>query len=233
MKASEKTITCYKCKQEGHYKNKCLLWQKNKQSNAFSAVFLDGKYNKNEWYIDSGASAHMSANKHWINKAHYSPSLSEIVIANEMKVPVECSGEVEITTDCNYNITVMNVLCVPSLTTNLLSVSELIKNGNSVNFETNHCYIRNMKNEIVATAELTNGVYKLKLNVAADCLLASSPAASAELWHRRLAHLNICDLNKIKNRIVDGMSYVTAGNIDKTSCVVKKADAITISSGGT
>ena len=215
---SEKNITCYKCKQSGHYRNQCPLWEKNKQSNAFSVVFLNGKYSKSEWYIDSGASAHMTVNKNWINNANYTPSLSEIIVANDMKVPVMCSGDVEITTDCNYDITVKDVLCVPSLTTNLLSVSELIKNGNSVVFKASHCYIRNMKGELVATAESINGVYKLKLKVI-DCKLAAPAVASAELWHRRLAHINSCDLNKMKNGIVDGLSYPATSDMMKDKCV--------------
>lgn len=216
----EKVILCHRCKQIGHYRNQCPLWlsQKNKQSNAFSVVFLNGEYNKSEWYVDSGASAHMTANKTWINNANFTPSLTEITVANNMKVPVLCSGDVHISTDCNYDITVTNVLCVPSLTTNLLSVSELIKNGNRVVFEDSHCYIRNKQNELVATAELSNGVYKLQIKVA-DCILAAPAIASAELWHRRLAHINSNDLNKMKSGIVDGLFYPDTSDMMKEKCV--------------
>lgn len=214
----EKTVTCYKCKQVGHYKNKCPLLQQNKQSNAFSVVFLNGEYSKSEWYVDSGASAHMTANKDWINNVNFTPSLSEITVANDMKVPVVCSGDVQISTDCNYDITVKNVLCVPSLTTNLLSVSELIKNGNNVVFEADHCYIRNKKNELVAMANSENGVYRLQIKVA-ECMLAAPAVASAELWHRRLAHINSSDMNKMKNGIVDGVSYPVTSDMMKEKCV--------------
>lgn len=61
-----KTITCYRCKQTGHYRNQCPLLnektEKRKQSNAFSVVFLSGKFSKSDFYIDSGASMHMTAN---------------------------------------------------------------------------------------------------------------------------------------------------------------------------
>ncbi|KOB72598.1 Retrovirus-related Pol polyprotein, partial [Operophtera brumata] len=153
-----KTITCYRCKKMGHYRNQCpLLNEKTEsknESNAFSVVFLSGKFSKSDFYIDSGASMHMTANESWIKNPTYSSSLPQIIIANKTKVPVLCSGEVEITTSKNYNITVNNVLCVPSLTTNLLSVSELIKNGNSVVFEPHRCLIRNKLDQLVAEAEL-------------------------------------------------------------------------------
>lgn len=214
----DKTISCYKCKQTGHYRNQCPLLQKNKQSHAFSVVFLNGNYSTNEWYVDSGASAHMSANKEWIRNANFTPCLSEITIANNMKVPVLCSGSVQISTNCNYDIIVKDVLCVPSLTTNLLSVSELIKNGNKVVFEENQCYIRNNKNVLVATAMLSNGVYKLNVKVA-DHMLAAPAVSSAEIWHRRLAHINRNDLNKMKNGIVEGLSYPDTNDIRMNKCV--------------
>lgn len=218
-KMTEKKIVCYKCKKSGHFRNQCPLLKRNKETNAFSVVFLNGKYNRNEWYVDSGASAHMTANKDWINNANFTPSLSEITVANDTKVPVVCSGDVQITTNYNYDITVKDVLCVPSLTTNLLSVSELINNGNNVSFNQSYCYIRNKQNVLVATAELTNGVYKLKTKEA-DCRLAAPAVASADLWHRRLAHINSCDLNKMKNGIVDGLSYPATSNMSKDKCVI-------------
>ena len=217
--ATKKVITCYKCKESGHFRNQCPLLQKNKQSNAFNVVFLNGQYSKSEWYIDSGASAHMTSNEYWINKANFKPNLSEITIADNTKMPVLCTGDVQITTDRNYDITVMNVLCIPKLSTNLLSVSELIKNGNKVVFDNQHCYIRNVKNELVATAQLTNGVYKLNIKTI-DCMVAAPALVSAELWHRRLAHINSSDLNKMRNGIVQGVTFSTPSDTKKENCII-------------
>lgn len=216
----EKIITCFKCKEIGHYRNQCPLLQKRVEvsSCVFSVVFLDGAYGKSEWYVDSGASAHMTCNNDWIANGDSNPRLPEIIVANDTKVPVLCSGDVQITTGCNYNITVKDVLCVPSLTTNLLSVSELIKNGNNVVFEASNCYIRNKVNELVATASLNNGVYKLDIKTT-DCLLAAPAVANAELWHRRLAHINISDLKKMKNGTVDGLSYPEETSNMSEKCV--------------
>lgn len=114
--------------------------------------------------------------------SNYSQNLPEIIVVNETKVPVLCSGDAEITTSHNYNITVKNMLCVPSLTTNLLSVSELIKNGNSVVFEPNKCLIRNQLGGLVAEADLIDGVYRVNLQTQ-NCLLTSTQV-SGETWHR-------------------------------------------------
>lgn len=137
-----KQIKCYRCKKVGHYKNQCTNNENNSsnpknkermQSNAFSAVFLSGNFSKDEWYIDSGASVYLTANESWVMNAQYEQS-KEIVVANSQKVSVLCSGDVNITTttdNCEYDIIVKNVFCVPTLTTNLLSVSQLMLKGNS------------------------------------------------------------------------------------------------------
>lgn len=194
-----KTITCYKCKETGHYRNQCPLLherqEKKKQTNAFSVVFLSGNFTKQDFYIDSGASMHLIANEKWLKNPQYSPKLPDIVVANETKVPVLCSGDIVITTSHDYEVTVKNVYCVPSLATNLLSVSELIRNGNSVNFELNKCLIRNKSGDLVAEAVLINGVYKLNLKSTQTCFL-TSPVVDGDTWHRRLGHLNSSDMNK-------------------------------------
>ena len=125
----------------------------------------------------------------------------EIVVANSEKVSVLCSGDVNITTttdNCEYDIIVKNVYCVPTLTTNLLSVSQLILKGNSVSFTEDDCSVYNQKNELVAKAVLANGVYKVNQSKQ-ECLAAS--VVSGLTWHRRLGHINKDYLNHMKNAV--------------------------------
>lgn len=211
-----KEVVCYKCKGSGHYRNQCPLLKRTADKCVFSVVFMSGKFNKTEWYVDSGASAHMTVNKDWLKNMKLSTCLPEIIVANESKVSVDCSGDVDIVSDLECHITVKNVLCVPTLTTNLLSVSELIKNGNHVVFEEKHCYIYNRSDALVAIADLTDGVYKLRLQSPSYALAA--PAVTGRLWHRRLAHINSQDMNKMKNGIVEGLSYDGSFDITKAEC---------------
>lgn len=219
MSKPMKTITCYRCKEIGHYRNQCpFLKEKTenkKQSNAFNVVFLSGGFSRSDFYIDSGASMHMTPNESWLKNPKFS-SLPEIIVANKTKVPAVCSGDISITTSLNFDITVQNALCVPSLTTNLLSVSELIKNGNSVVFEPNKCLIRNKLDELVAIADLVDGVYKLRVQTQ-NCLLT----ASGDTWHRRLGHINSTDMNKMKNcGLVDGLDYADGFTASKSTCQI-------------
>lgn len=222
---SKKTnVKCYKCKQSGHYRNQCTYNNSKsfkepdttrKQTNAFSAVFLNAKYNKDDWYIDSGASSHLTANESWVINPCYDQT-NEIIVANNHKLRVLCTGDVNIVTiadGCEYDVPIKELLCVPDLTTNLLSVSQLLKNGNKVDFDEKGCKIYNKVGCLVAVADVVNGVYKVRMPKYA----MSTSTVSGDTWHRRLGHVNSNYLNQM-SEAVEGLNLVEKVNITKSTC---------------
>ncbi|GBP81290.1 Retrovirus-related Pol polyprotein from transposon TNT 1-94 [Eumeta japonica] len=226
-KTDKQRIKCYKCKEFGHYKSQCTKEQNQqyviKATNAFSAVFLSGNYYKNDFYLDSGASVHMTPNVNIVKNPCFTPQIKEIIAANKSAMPVLCCGDVNIITKtdgCRYDVTLKEVSCVPNLSTNLISISQLIKKGNSVQFKNNCCYIYNVQNSLVEIADEMNGVYKLRLE-SKQCLLTSTTEdTSSEVWHRRMGHLNMNDLKKMRDGAVTGISYSDKSEISKSTCTV-------------
>lgn len=216
-----KQIKCYNCKKIGHYKNQCP----NKiKAGAFSVAFLNRNFSIDDWYIDSGASVHMTAKRESLLEIRPVQDIKEIVVANKSSMPVMCTGDTQIVTCVNesqFDIPVRNILCIPNLTTNLLSVSKLIANGNKVLFGENACYIRNQQNVLIGVADLQNGVYKLN-TVRSEKVLAAATihTVDARRWHRRLAHINSIDLEKMKNGAVKGITYTEKADITKSNCEV-------------
>lgn len=220
-------IKCYRCKSYGHYKNQCQASNQQteqiKKTHAFSAVFMSGNYGKTDFYIDSGASGHFVRDVNMIQNTSFTPSVKEIIAANHSAMPVLCSGDVDIVTvtpRCKYEVTLENVLCVPNLSTNLISVSKLVENGNKVEFKKRNCFVYNKNKELVAVADLIDGVYKLIMDESKLCLLTSSSAASSEVWHRRTGHLNMKSLNLMREGAVTGISYSDKSDINKNTCTV-------------
>ncbi|GBP51181.1 Retrovirus-related Pol polyprotein from transposon TNT 1-94 [Eumeta japonica] len=170
-----------------------------------------------------GASVHMTPNVNIVKNPCFTPQLKEIIAANKSAMPVLCCGDVNINTKtdgCRYDVTLKEVSCVPNLSTSLISISQLIKKGNSVQFKNNCCYIYNVQNSLVGIADEMNGVYKLRLE-SKQCLLTSTiEDTSSEVWHRRMGHLNMNDLKKMRNGAVTGISYSDKSEISKSTCTV-------------
>lgn len=219
----DKIIRCYKCKQIGHYKNQCSEEKKTKM-NAFSAVFLTSDFSQNDFYIDSGASTHLVSNVNMLTNVSNQPKTKQIIVANQQTVDVLCSGDLQITTvvgNEQFEVSVNNVLCVPNLTTNLLSVSRITANGNRVEFNEQGCFIYNSDYVCIGEAKLENEVYKLRTARPQQLIAAAATSTSSLTWHRRLGHINANDLAKMNNGVVDGVSFQeNSVRLNKASCTV-------------
>lgn len=186
---------CYNCNKYGHLKKQCTVKVQNTNQNTFAAVFSAyNSLNQDDWYIDSGATMHMTRRSDWMYDEE-SPPIHRITVANSEAIPVQSMGKVNIQAKLNKNehqIQVRNVLFVPELTTNLLSVSQLTKSGCRVEFTNTGCDIYNVNKNLVATAKLINNMYKLNV-VSGNAYVATDLTT----WHKRMAHLNIADVKRL------------------------------------
>jgi len=95
---------------------------------------------------------HLTVKRDWLTKELKTNDLQDIVVAKS-KVQVMSSGNVNITTIVGkHNVLVKDVLCIPQLTINLLSVNQLIKNDKVVKFESNGCKIYNKQRQLIRIA---------------------------------------------------------------------------------
>lgn len=169
--------------------------------NAFGAFI---SRSENDWYVDSGASSHMTPNATILaNKQKC--EIGGIKAANGETMKVKGIGNAKLNID-GKQIDVNNILHVPNLSVNLLSVGKIVESGNTVTFDKkNGCTILNTRNEIVANCKNDNGIFKFSENDM-KCLMAGK-SESALLWHRRLGHVNLQCLKKMRDGGVIGMKF--------------------------
>lgn len=82
---------------------------------------------------------------------------------------------------------VKDVLYVPGLCTNLLSISQLIQNENSIKFDANGCDIFRTDGVFVGRAMLIDNMYKL-IQCSSATVYATNGNADSDLWYRRYGH---------------------------------------------
>ena len=118
-----------------------------------------------------------------------------------------------------------DVLHVPDLHANLLSVSKLISRGLKVHFNSLGCVLKASNGEMLGVASLESNLYQLDTNVmngAETSSLAHSEATShpLELWHKTLGHLNANSVKTLQT-MVSGMDVQVVPN-DVHSFVCKR-----------
>ncbi|KAJ8940027.1 hypothetical protein NQ314_010858 [Rhamnusium bicolor] len=135
-----------------------------RQKNAFHAVLLSksNEVSSNDWYIDSGALQHMTLNENLLVETKET-SIKEISTANSAKLSGSHVGKVMLSVN-EKDIEVKNVLHVPNLAANLLSVSKIVENNNTVVFDKDGCPIYNANFETLVQQKPVNGVYKIQSN---------------------------------------------------------------------
>ncbi|XP_058982660.1 uncharacterized protein LOC105262273 [Musca domestica] len=207
-----KKFRCHGCKKEGHFIRNCPnkkkfenynCAQKQKETDdrlLLTSLFTPHEINAEDWYIDSGATAHMTNSRSLLSNIRTTTG-REVTVANNNTMKVECAGDVRVVLNgggTKTNAVLTNVEFVPSLCTNLLSVKQLTANGNKVVFEKNMCTILGDDGVVVAKAISQNNLYKLCGLSFRKTNAAFTVNNDASIWHRRLGH--ICDdtLKKIK-----------------------------------
>lgn len=159
---------CYECGTEGHIARNCRkrIYDEKKETKeeCVNLICLSAIQHSNneEWIIDSGASRPMTNRKDWM--ANKKPINESVTIANDSKLNVKEIGDVELKLKVGnspVNVMIEDVLYVPELFTNLISVSKLVKKGLTVIFDESGCRIINKQNKVVATGSLIGDIFKL------------------------------------------------------------------------
>lgn len=197
---------CFNCNKHGHFAKNCRApkkknTSKSEENKSFIAAFSVSSQSMNPdlWYVDSGASMHMTNRCDWMYDVT-SPPIPTISVASKTPLPVENMGKVNLLINGNEQtkIQVREVLYIPQLAANLLSVSAIVKNGCKVNFRDKGCDIYDQNNKFLCSATLINNLYQLNTHREVfSNLTCSNDLNNVVLWHRRMGHLNFSDVNKL------------------------------------
>jgi len=105
------------------------------------------------------------------------------------------------------SLLIHDVLYVEGLKHSLLSISQLCDKGYQVTFKTNSSEIRLLNSkDVLLIGKRSNNVYLLGISSSTSigCLL--SKHEESWLWHRRIAHIHMNNLNKlVSNELVHGL----------------------------
>ncbi|GBE82734.1 hypothetical protein SCP_0411190 [Sparassis crispa] len=192
------------------------------------------------WIVDSGASSHMTSHREWFVNYRALATSKRVYLGDERFILAIGISQVTLRAAVDHGSTntgiVQEVLHVPDLNGNLLSVSQFDRNSYDVRFADGTCRISNAQGRLSAIGYMQRNLYVLDVTtqlpertyiLQAEDLPPSyddsmddpplhafvaketTSSASAQVWHRCLGHISVDSVLKmVRKGMVKGMSIV-------------------------
>jgi hypothetical protein len=200
---------CHYCKKIGHKAENC--WSKAKARNEISkkaevtVTVLEINRTKSEsqwWCVDSGASSHMCSSKDQFQNIAQNDQV--LNLANHSFTKIRGTGNVKIKVSNENNlrsVNLNNVMYVPDLRSNLLSVGKITDKGSTVIFENNKVYILDKDGKEIMIGQKRNHLYYVReiLDKKGETAAASMNISRTKIqeWHEKFGHINEQQLKEL------------------------------------
>jgi len=184
---SKNTDKCSICKKTNHTDKNCFFRKdKNRKPEKEEKLsFLVPRIKKEmEWIVDSGTTSNMTNNCKNIKNFIKMRTKIGVAKVNE-SMTAEGTGSLEFR-NCNLK----EVVYIPELSKNLLSINKITNKGGEVHFTEKNVIVSFNNKEILKGKKLKNGLYQIKMDLEDDeeTYLTEEKGSRVDLWHRKLGH---------------------------------------------
>uniref|UniRef100_A0A2N9FH80 Integrase catalytic domain-containing protein n=1 Tax=Fagus sylvatica TaxID=28930 RepID=A0A2N9FH80_FAGSY len=217
----------------GHFQYECPKWEKEanyaeleekEEMLLMSYVELNQSRREDVWFLDSGCSNHMCANKEWFSdldeEFRQSVKLgnnSKMAVLGKGNIRLQIAGVTQVITDVFY---------IPELKNNLLSVGQLQERGVALLIQHGVCRVYHPKKGLIMqTAMSANRMFILLARILpkAPTCFQTILEDNTHLWHCRYGHLSFKGLRTLQyKQMVRGLPQLKAPSKICTDCMVGK-----------
>jgi len=214
-------VKCFHCHEFGHYATRCPQKKSSKKTAAVGEALasqfeldftliacMASTVMSTVWYLDSGASFHMTGCKDFFSEMEEKDLQINIELGDDGRYSATGIGTVTFHRESESDFRLKDVMYVPGLKKNLISVAVLEDRGYDVVFSQGKAFLRHITTgQVKQIGVRVRNLYKLEVG---DCAALISKAENVqsqddgELWHRRLGHLHHGAL-KIMQQITTGL----------------------------
>ena len=147
-----------------------------------------------------------------------------VKFANDNTLAAEGIGDVMIMRKDGKKSVISNVLYIPGMKSNLLSIGQLVEKNYKVSIEDKLMRVVDANGRVILKAPMSqNRTFKIELNVMEHKSLSTAASRDEWIWHYRLGHLNFRDIRDLKRRnMVSGLTEIDIPNEVCEECVQAK-----------
>lgn len=155
-------------------------------------------HNNEVWYIDSECSNHMIGYQNWLVNFDLEKK-SMVKFENNRATQAEGFNNVIVKREDGRQVVIINVVYVSGMTTNLISLDQMLEKGFLANSDKGFLKIHDKARNLVIKAPLAKNItFKVSLNtIESQCFYAYTLNDDSWLWHLCLGHLNFRDIKKL------------------------------------
>lgn len=212
----KKVRRCFICGETTHLKKDCLQRNKMREntSNALVCEALTSVSESVAWYLDSGATEHMSNRFEWFYDYTELTEHRPVKIGNGEHVYGVGVGKINVEVFDGKRWLqkyLTDVLYVPKLHMNLFSQGRCCDKGYEYIANSSECYFR--KGDcVVAMGVRQSRLYKMliKVTTSVACATVVVKGDSIRTWHERLAHQHVAHVKRFLKR--NGIDFIDEPN---------------------
>jgi uncharacterized cupin superfamily protein len=182
---------------------------------------IGGVSDNNVWYVDSGASNHMTSHGEWFRDTKDLKTSRFVETCDDTTHPITQIGKVPLSMQDGQTKYLKDVLHVPNITKNLVSVCQMGEQGLQVIFNPNGCFVEDMKNQgkLIAKGERNGRMFTLDVNmpkVNSMLFTHGKGARDIGIWHKQVGHVNFQRLKLMEKQNFIG-GFLKFGTEEVTS----------------
>nr|KYP76789.1 Retrovirus-related Pol polyprotein from transposon TNT 1-94 [Cajanus cajan] len=189
---------CRHCNKVGHVEKYCrnknkhqanFAEEKNGEQHLFYATQDSNSETSGNWYLDSGCSNHMAKDASIFKDIDESVKV-KVRMGNDTIVESKGKGTVMVEMKKGTRL-ITDVLLVPNLKENLLSIGQMMEKGYTLHFEGDTCKIYDNKKLEIGRVKMEkrNRSFPISLRQGPNIAMKAE-VDDSWLWHRRFGHFN-------------------------------------------
>ena len=226
------SVRCQICKGGNHDALSCPhrfnhAYQPESISPALAALTLQDSDDANAWLPDTGAGAHMTNDAGILSNVRPYQGNTCIAVGNGDILDISHVGDTSIPLSSGATLPIKDVMVVPGIQKNLLSISQLTSSFPCIcEFSDDGFVIKDKTTGMTLTKGLRMGdVYTLPRKISANFSMRFQTAA-AHVWHARLGHPNIRLVHHLSNKGAIKISNKEPSSFICDHCTMAKASQL-------